>query len=393
MGDIDISVDVDLKQKNKNIGKQIAEDVAKGVKNALVSFGIVSNKKEGGSGLSQAAVMGAVAGGMMKLVDFVGGIVADWPPVVAAMKLLKAIILTLLLPLVPILRPVLLLLALLVKGLMKLFGPKGIENKQGQAILDKAGIKATAPPVTASPINVIKNLIDFFKTIDWASVGNAIKDFVIQGWENLKNIGSFIKDNIIIPAWNGIKGFGMKIWNDIIKPGFELLKSAGFKIWGEIITPGWEFLKTVGMKIWSEIIQPGWNFIAGVGQKIWSEILQPAFNWLSDVGTKIWNILKSPFETLAKQIADVFNWIKSVVRNLIGWGSVNDGIVQNGKIITTHPDDYIVATKDPASLGGKGGITININNAVVRDDRDIDALVKKISMELQKSYRGRISYV
>lgn len=41
---------------------------------------------------------------------------------------------------------------------------------------------------------------------------------------------------------------------------------------------------------------------------------------------------------------------------------LNDGIVQNGKIITTHPDDYIVATKDPSSLGGKANVVVNVQN-------------------------------
>lgn len=41
---------------------------------------------------------------------------------------------------------------------------------------------------------------------------------------------------------------------------------------------------------------------------------------------------------------------------------LNDGIVQDGKIITTHPDDYIIATKDPSGLGGKANVVVNVNN-------------------------------
>ena len=41
--------------------------------------------------------------------------------------------------------------------------------------------------------------------------------------------------------------------------------------------------------------------------------------------------------------------------------SVNDAIISPyGKIISTHPDDYLIATKDPQSLAGSGGITVNI---------------------------------
>lgn len=41
---------------------------------------------------------------------------------------------------------------------------------------------------------------------------------------------------------------------------------------------------------------------------------------------------------------------------------VGDGIIQNGKVISTHPDDYIIATKDPSSLGGKANVVVNVNN-------------------------------
>lgn len=45
--------------------------------------------------------------------------------------------------------------------------------------------------------------------------------------------------------------------------------------------------------------------------------------------------------------------------------TIHDGIVQNGEVITTDPDDYIIATKTPETLGSGGrSINININGAV-----------------------------
>ena len=398
MGDIDISVDVDLKQKNKNMGKQIADDIAEGVRDTLMRFGIINDGKNGEKkgGLSGAAVMGAIAGGVMKLVDFVGGIVADWPPIVAALKLLKAIIMILLMPLVPILRPILMLLALVAKGLLAILGPK---NRSQTPILDALNTKSPTKVIDAvnNPLGVpglsigdwVKSITDGIASIDWKAVGNALKEAFTQLGNYIKNLWN----TYIVSGWETLKMAGQKIWNDFIVPGFRNFKSFAFQIWGDYIQPAFTWFQGLGQRIWDQYLSPAWNFFVGIGQKIWDTILNPAFSWLSDVGTKIWNIIKDPFQQLASKLADIFKWIKSVVRSLIGGGSVNDGIVQNGKIITTHPDDYIVATKDPSSLGGKGGITININNPVVRDDRDIDALVKKISMELQKSYRGRVSYV
>jgi tape measure domain-containing protein len=44
---------------------------------------------------------------------------------------------------------------------------------------------------------------------------------------------------------------------------------------------------------------------------------------------------------------------------------VNDAIISpKGDIITTHPEDYLIATKNPASLLSGGGVTVNINGGM-----------------------------
>ena len=40
---------------------------------------------------------------------------------------------------------------------------------------------------------------------------------------------------------------------------------------------------------------------------------------------------------------------------------MNDGVIQNGKIISTHPDDYILATKHPESLGNNNSSNVIVN--------------------------------
>jgi hypothetical protein len=57
--------------------------------------------------------------------------------------------------------------------------------------------------------------------------------------------------------------------------------------------------------------------------------------------------------------------------------SVNDAIISpKGDIITTHPDDYLIATKNPKSLGG-GGLVLNINT-MVGDDAYAEEMGNKI---------------
>lgn len=51
--------------------------------------------------------------------------------------------------------------------------------------------------------------------------------------------------------------------------------------------------------------------------------------------------------------------------------SVNDAIITpNGSIVTTHPDDYLIATKTPGSLMGSGGqanVTVQVNPVVINN--------------------------
>jgi hypothetical protein len=58
------------------------------------------------------------------------------------------------------------------------------------------------------------------------------------------------------------------------------------------------------------------------------------------------------------------NTVSRLDRNIGKVTGVNDAIISpKGDIITTHPDDYLIATKNPQSLTG-GGLTININTMV-----------------------------
>jgi len=90
----------------------------------------------------------------------------------------------------------------------------------------------------------------------------------------------------------------------------------------------------------------------------------------------LWNSSKSGFKTL--------NLLVSVGSSLVGAvksKAVNDAIISpKGDIITTHPDDYIIATKNPSSLGGGGNYTVNISGVFGTDAADVlgDMIVQRI---------------
>jgi hypothetical protein len=57
--------------------------------------------------------------------------------------------------------------------------------------------------------------------------------------------------------------------------------------------------------------------------------------------------------------------------------SINDGVVQNGQVVSTHPDDFLIATKNPAgladSLGGGGGTPMVSMEGVITELRELKA--------------------
>lgn len=80
-------------------------------------------------------------------------------------------------------------------------------------------------------------------------------------------------------------------------------------------------------------------------------------NWLDKTMAKLDSFIKKAGGGVLSGVAGFASNVLGGAKSVLG---INDGIVQNGQIITTHPDDYLIATKNPGSLMGGGGIVINI---------------------------------
>jgi hypothetical protein len=80
------------------------------------------------------------------------------------------------------------------------------------------------------------------------------------------------------------------------------------------------------------------------------------------------------------------NTVSRLDRNIGKVSSVNDAIISpKGDIISTHPDDYLIATKNPQSLTG-GAITINLNGNFLSQDiaEEIgNEIVRKLQLQNQ----------
>lgn len=184
--------------------------------------------------------------------------------------------------------------------------------------------------------------------------------------------------------------FGQWLWDGLVwiweklKEGWQYIVDGLAWVWNELLLPAWNWLKDKFYSIWTDYIEPAWNWLKSVGEWIWTQILKPAWEWFSDIGTKIWNILKGAFTSAV-------DYIKSAIRNIFRGSSggstkkVNDMIIQpNGQMIQTSPRDYLIATKDPSKLGGSGGITINFNNPVVREQADLKKIAEETSKILER---------
>lgn len=121
------------------------------------------------------------------------------------------------------------------------------------------------------------------------------------------------------------------------------------------------------------------------------EKLQGMWDTLKDLPGLIWDKIQG----LAAMIASA---IKSAISfgggskggrggdpTMRGGESVNDAIItKTGKVIRTHPDDTIIATKTPGSLGG-GGKTFNFYG--VTPQQIIDTIKRELATEVNASSR------
>lgn len=196
----------------------------------------------------------------------------------------------------------------------------------------------------------------------------AIKTAAIALWAQLADLGviAIFKD-----MWDNI----VSVWRDSLLPALQQLWVAleplkpFFELFAKIL--GGIFLAALG------------GVIAFVMNAVY------VFGLLLTVVTNIATIMAQAFkvalDTVSKAIESVYNWVVKVIdafdrmweaMKRVGGGAmssigsalgmkVNDAIITpTGRVITPAQDDYIMATKNPAMLGGMGGgssMVVNVN--------------------------------
>ena len=169
---------------------------------------------------------------------------------------------------------------------------------------------------------------------------------------------------------------------DLIWLGIKMSINEKIQAVSDTITKVINGIKTVWTTVWTAIstfFKSIWDVMKNTAKSAIDGIknfLQPVIDMVDKVISKLQSIGKS----VGSSISSAVNKIGSAV-------GINDGVIQNGNVISTHPDDYIFATKDPSSLGGKGGIQININGGTYLSEDvalDIgDKIIRALNMQMR----------
>lgn len=180
----------------------------------------------------------------------------------------------------------------------------------------------------------------------------------------------------------------------LIGAGLDAIK-AGILFLGKIIVGVikgiFKGVSNIGKFLLEEIIKPGFSFLLKVGTLLWEEIIRPGFLFLKDVGQKAWDIMKSAFvfikDSLVRGIKGAINAIISVVNKL---PFVNVPRLAAGGIVT-RPTLAVVGEGGPEAIiplnqarGFGGNVTINFNNPIVREERDLKKIADQISRVMAK---------
>ncbi|HBC94391.1 MAG TPA: hypothetical protein DCZ10_16200 [Pelotomaculum sp.] len=298
---------------------------------------------------------------------------------------------------------------------------KGAALNAAAAMIPLLPFIAIGATVAALAYLIIKNwepLKDFFSKL-WTSITDTCKsnfDALAKGWEDFKQT--------MANLWNDIKTGAEKVW-DKLKEFFDR--------WGKDI-----ILVAVGPAGWAVLlgrkIAENWETIQRTAQDIWEGLK----TWLGDTWDGIkttagtaWegvkNAVLSPIETAKNTISDIITDIKNAFANMsitipkpklphvsVDWRSIGVGDAKvkipdfnlkwYARGTNFHPGGWaVVGEQGPELLnlprgsqvvpnnkmGTVGGLTIKVENMVVRNDQDISKIARELYQLQQRAARGR----
>jgi phage-related protein len=306
------------------------------------------------------------------------------------------------------------------------------------ALLDLFKTIMTLPvAMWRSLFNALLGILEFFVTN-----GTNVLTFIITA---LTQFAAFCNDtllSLLTSVWNVI--LGVLEWVSVnLKPVWDTISTVLTEA-SDWLNKSWAYIYGILVEV-GTWLQKNWNFIIttlkDVGTwlpKAWDNIkttlgvaagyvsgaLTTVIVDISNVLIQLWNAIANALNTISFGLANLKTMEKvgstaattaaaaSTVKssaaattlftgkaaltgaNLAKAAYKSDFVITPTGTIKSDVNDFIIGTKTPEKLGGKGmNVTINIDKPTISSALDIKDLVKQIEMSLYKTHRRYNSYV
>jgi phage-related protein len=186
-------------------------------------------------------------------------------------------------------------------------------------------------------VGVLGALLTVFGALYFAMGGILIIVGLLGGPITILIILIGLLTSIIIANWSSIKDNidAILTWiNNFIKSTLDGIHAAWSTVWG-------------GVR----------DFFVGIWTGMKSAV-QSAINFIR-------SILRSTIKAIGSAASGIMSGVKGVISGAASVIGIHDAIITpSGQVIQSDPADYLFATKNPSSLGGGGGVTINLNGGM-----------------------------
>lgn len=231
------------------------------------------------------------------------------------------------------------------------------------------------------------------------AIGLVVAGFVAFR-DKIGDIVSFLSDI-------GILDYFKQIWESISLTFNQTLLPAFSRLW-DLLVQLKPLFEVLGVIIGATLVIA----IMAIAKAL--EIVIKLFAFVFDWSTKIATFFSTVFMAAIKGLGDAIDWLSSkfewlfqkisalvdkarqlggkvadTVSSAVGKVfNVNDAVISpTGQVVSTAPDDWLIATKNPGSLGG-GGLTINMNGGTYLDTSVAEQIGDMIIGKLNLNMRG-----
>jgi tape measure domain-containing protein len=184
----------------------------------------------------------------------------------------------------------------------------------------------------------------------FSSIWNGIKKVALAVWDGIKNAATSVVDGVKT-GWQGMTGFFSGLWDGI----------------KNITASIWDGIKNIFFGVVNSI-KTIWSGITGFFSGLWEALKQSpseALDYIKNAFFGLFDNIKNKFLGFINVIKEGWEKVKSffgaakdgIVNFITGGGNeeaqtkpVNDLIVTPEGKYSTHPDDYIMAMKNPGDL-------------------------------------------